>query len=519
MQSYQVRKVQSEEYSGYKRHQYIETLDEKGIRYAKRIFNRYRIEGVIEKGRFEDDIWEMTDEVRNYRFDFKADEAAYDKGAGSWTGIPAGCFTEQLKAFISLGMGKYALSTLASFLQCMKRIMAMDGSAVTRLRPRDITPQMTDFLSMASGGEPSMERICEMMEERYSAAVWKRRDPRSLGDFRDYFSFDRALRDYWEQAGSKEKTEYFPVWFWWNLTAILPLRPTEYLMTPWECLSRDGGKYILAVRRTLQKKSGHRYSYHIRDDYGLYHYQVPEKIAHAVLEYRKNTASLRKADDWSLCLPSGKGKMGYLTYSQLKTRLGSFLRRIGKPDLGIRLGDTRHLAMISLILSGGSPEICRELAGHEDIDISSHYYANIPSLIESAVYEQSHGGEPGVMFTGSLCALPPVQGKELIRTAGGWCDFPGAFEGDISECMKNYRDRGRLGECGDCIHFYPSGNPLKLKVQGEHRKAVEKDAEFLVRMIDAVRKGLGHEEEIGAAMDRLASSGQAYASCLMKGEV
>jgi len=39
--------------------------------------------------------------------------------------------------------------------------------------------------------------------------------------------------------------------------------------------------------------------------------------------------------------------------------------KIVSEEQRINLGDTRHLAMISLIASGGSPVICKELAGHD----------------------------------------------------------------------------------------------------------------------------------------------------------
>lgn len=513
MRGSQIGKVHSEECQGYRRHQYTVVLDSAGIARAETVFLKYRVEGVIMEGQFRDDIWTLTDEVRDYRFRFSVDAGAYAKGAGTWSGLTEEVFMKQVKAFVTLGLGTYALSTLLAFLTFSRKVAAMEWDDACRLRPQEIQPQMIEFLGMVDGADAAAGELCKTLEERYGAAAWKDHCPRGLSSFEDYLVFDRKQREYWERAGTEEKTEYFPVWFWWNLTAVLPLRPTEYLLTPWECLEVENGRYVLLVRRTLQKKAGHKYRYHIETDYGVYRYQVPEKLATEIFSYKEKTASRRKPGDWALCLPGRCVGKGHMEYAQLKGCLDSFLNEIGRPELSIRLGDTRHLAMASLILSGGSPEICRELAGHEDINVSSNYYSNIPSLIESAVYDRSRNAGCGAMLLGMPARIPPKGGK-LVETAGGWCDYPAAWEGEIGECMKNYKRRGMLGACEDCIHYYPGDGLLRLKIRECRKQDVSDDAAFLVRMIDAVRKGLGHEEDIDAAMARLSASGQAYAAWL-----
>ena len=87
--------------------------------------------------------------------------------------------------------------------------------------------------------------------------------------------------------------------------------------------------------------------------------------------------------------------------------------------------------MISLILSGGSPVVCRELAGHESFDISSNYYANLSTVVESIVYEKhrEHRGE--LSMEGSLRLRTAGQGV-FTEVEGGSCDFSGIREGDIS---------------------------------------------------------------------------------------
>ena len=122
-----------------------------------------------------------------------------------------------------------------------------------------------------------------------------------------------------------------------------------------------------------------------------------------IATYIEMTAAMRSEENRMLLLPSEDAHTWYMTYQQMNYRLHRFIEKeLISNDLIINLGDTRHLAMINLMLSGGSPVICRELAGHEDIDISSNYYSNLSTIVESAVYEYCHSGDQAAIFDGNL---------------------------------------------------------------------------------------------------------------------
>ena len=75
------------------------------------------------------------------------------------------------------------------------------------------------------------------------------------------------------------------------------------------------------------------------------------------------------------------------SYDCLKTTKDDFYKNVlaGKEIPVVNLGDTRHIAMMNLIISGGSPRMCMELAGHANIGISSHYYTNMAELVENQI--------------------------------------------------------------------------------------------------------------------------------------
>lgn len=297
---------------------------------------------------------------------------------------------------------------------------------------------------------------------------------------------------------------------------MLPLRATEFLLIPSDCLCHEDGKYIITIRRTLLKKRRKKITYRIRSDYEKKEYEIPEWLASEILHYQGLSMGENEPDRKTLLKPSAHGQSWYMTYGQLSHRLQKFLSKaVGSPDLKILLGDTRHLAMISLILSGGSPVICKELAGHEDIDISSNYYANLSSVIESTVYECCCSDGQGAVIDGGL-SFPLSLPSDKVRIQDGWCGFTAAAHGDVSQCKKNYGRYGRIGDCISCAHFYPDKKGLRMKIVNERKEAVDSSSEFLIRMIELVRRGNGMEEDISAALARLQNDGRKYAEALRR---
>ena len=504
--------LQSEECGGFVRCLPVRCLDGDTRLKARKCFTDYRMRGIIRNAAFEDNIWTLTDEVRNYTIDFRFDTQRFRLKAETWIGCTQQCYRECMKAYIAFQLGSYTLSYLQMMTNGMKLIAGMTKEEAETIERNDRT-HIVGFLFLIPGSNDLKDRVIETLEER----EWTLHlgAPRALADFPRYLRFNKSLDEFWTRATQKEKLFYFPVYFWWKLTAVLPLRVTEFLLTPHECLSREKGKFLLSVRRSKLKKGGRKLSYTVESDYFLQKYEIPQWLFHEILAYQEATANdAPLVSLGTLLVPERPVSSGYFTYVQLSVRLKRFYAEIlGDENCPIHAGDTRHLAMISLILSGGSPVICRELAGHESVAISSHYYANLSTIVESAVYEQCRGRREASALEGSLRfpAAPPAQ---KVRLEHGWCDVPAVARGDITECLKCYDRSGQMGKCVNCAHFYPDCPGVRLKLEHESKAAVDGDGEYLMGMIELVRKGLGYEEDIAAALLRLHNSTRRYASLL-----
>lgn len=497
---------------GYVRCLPVKKLDGETKKLALERFMDFQRNGVVRESGFYDDVWLVTDELRKHRICFGIDTESYDKNSLHWIGCTSECYKECMKAYASMLLGGMSLAGIQAVV---KDIAGMAGSGAEEViqNQKGNPCHRAAFLSLIPLGNDIRDHVIEELEG--SGTRTGKGEARRLPEFRYYLSFGRALQEYWAQADDADKQFYFPVYFWWNLTAILPLRATEFLMTPWDCIAESDGKYTLTIRRTRMKKGG-GHCYKIHEDYELHSYIIPESIFLETDWYKNAVGDKNTPGIGTLLVPDGSVPSGYFTYCQMQRRLKKFCREIlGDESYPIRLGDTRHLAMVNLILSGGSPVVCRELAGHEDIDISSHYYSNMSGVVESMILARFRGWDPSSGISGESRYYLSLPG-ERVRVSNGWCDYTDIVHGDVSECVKAYVPGGKIGDCLTCGHFYADRKGLQMKIEKAAKKAVDNDGIYLMQMVELVRKSLGYVESIDEALLRIQGSASHYGRLLAR---
>ena len=504
----------AEMFDGFERRLPIKKLDDATKSTAMERFGTYEKKGVIKGCSFEDDVWMLTDELRLVQFDFRFSHTAYEKNAREWVGCTASCFGDYMKSYVLLQLGTIGLLRLQQIIGEIKKAAVCDSENVGAEMDDKETQHLARFLSLIPDSNELRDSVIEELEARtVKLGNTKARD---LSGFKNYLEFDRRMKDFWKIADEDDKMFYFPVFFWWNLTNILPLRATEFLMTPYDCITEENGKTFIRIRRTTRKKGIRRRGYKVREDFEIFTYEIPGWMYAEIEGYKKRTEIVSRPLLDTLLVSMGPTPRGYFTYGQMKLRLSRFCRDImGDEEYPINLGDTRHLAMINLILSGGSPVICRELAGHEDINISSNYYANLSGVVESIVYEKFHGHTNRSGLTGDrkyYLSLP----EDRLRVTDGWCTSKRMLAGDVGDCVGCYHPGGSIGECRQCRYFYADRKGLQIKLQKEAKEAVNADGIYLMQMIELVRKSLGYKEDIDSAILRLRGSADHYGSLLSR---
>jgi len=509
----------------YGRRAVVHEINETVLEHAKEIFDDYKNRGVILNDGFDDNIWKLSDQTKNVGLTMIAFEETRHSTEAGWIGCAYRRYVDCVKTYITLNLGEIGLSSLREIAKIFGDIANRTIEEVTAVS--EYINHVIELLQIIPGGNAARDYVIEALEEKMAHTKNQRKGKqRDLADFNSYLKFNEIITEFWQSASKQHKLFYFPLYFWWNLTAILPLRPTEFLLTPRNCLNREN---VLTVRRTKMKGGLEKFSYRVEDDYERKQYSINDSLADELRSYLKNTEKMRGTEIQTLFLQKPHfdyvGRKVYInnryyTYVNLRTCLRYFYQEFVHPINAeleeINLGDTRHIAMANLIISGGSPTICKELAGHSDINISSHYYSNISNLVECVTLDRYRKSKStGAEIIGKSKFPLNVQ-KSWHRLSDGWCDEPSIKNGDISECLKISDERGQIGNCGHCIHYWSDTPGIRLEFLDEKagRRRVNDDSRYLIKMIEAVRKGIGYTEDIGSALLRLQRSGDHYSKCL-----
>lgn len=520
-------------------------IDLESISEARRKFFAYKEKGIVEKGLFDDESWILSDEKNRFGFDFSVQADAFRTFSGIMNISPKK-FEEYLKVFIVNNMGMLSLGTLQHIILSIKRTAyTIDNELMVNLVQADTVwaSYVEDFFSIIprAGREDAIEELLEQCEKAIDRTCFTGDGAqRSLATFESYFRFHDILKRFWTECNDvDEKLFYFPVWLWWNITGILPTRPHEFALIPRNCLEESNGKHFIALRKNRTKGTNKTKGYRIEEDYQTVKYQIPDALASEIQWYIDKTADCLDTDihtllvtethyhKWDRSVPYTSR---YFTYTNLNTCLRYFYKNIIEGKYGyyvlmekthtvlpnertieyIHLGDTRHIALINLIAEGASPVTAMVLAGHDNPEMSAHYYSNISTLIECRVHRQYKK-----MLNGDqtyALSVPRAElkvGESIPCAYNGYCYSERTRNNDFSECYKVTGPSGEMGYCPNCDYFRNTSDGFH-KADEKYTNRIASEGRMLAQIVRQVRAGRGDTEDIVNILNRLNSTAYSY---------
>lgn len=516
--------IHNDKYSFYEA---VNIMDSDTIQKSKELFEWYKQQGIIIAGEYEDRQWTMTDEVnKGMTISFQIDEVHFAQETAPKLACTCNDYKQAMRVIITSRFG-YSLRTLqsdATFLRSFANEIDV---------PTDYTQAqlLADLLTLLPGHSKFREDLQYRIDD-ISPILHTNGQQRQLAHYQSYLRFSQFLDDYWKTAKTSEKVLYFPVWFWFSVTGVLPLRATECVLTPRNCITHTENGYFLEVRRSKKKGTRQETRYHIEQDYERRKYPIPKYLAIEILEYISATKEIYRSDiDVLFCKETQFAVAGvriennqYYSYANLKQCLSYFYRNIIQTKYGytvtanrtrlddgeigvIHLGDMRHIAMVTLAVSGGSPSICKELAGHDSIEISAHYYSNLTTFLDLLGWERYREMKDspkqafGLMFSRQY----PI--------CNGYCQCEQVWNGDYRACESAVNAEGMPGSCEICKWYFP----VKTQTKQQQNMTKEKIAEALNQTctllrcaLEQLRQGCGYEDAISCILDRLAAQSRQY---------
>ncbi len=491
----------------------IDKIDEELLEESRLTFAEYKKRGIILSGEYDDQVWFLTDEIeKSVPISFALNEVHNQLSTLSLT---LGQAAVLLRVFTTLLFG-FSLSTLRNYVNGVRAFL------VTGAVPDDLgqLSALISFLNICPATEEADHIIQKLvvLREKSSPGSEKKR---SLAFYMSYIRFNEVVSSFWATAKYEERLLYFPIWFWWSITSIIPLRPLETVLTPRDCIRVEDGKYYLTLRRTKLKGTTKAVSYKLKLDYELCKYQVPADLGEIILWYINASSQTYKSDIDILFDKTTQFRFSnvsissdnHYTYENLRELLHRFSRDVVEKRFVIcsdpvnlaeneinpvKLGDARHIAMISLIMQGGSPIICQELARHSSVNMSAHYYCNIENLVDIL---GEHGFFPHTLTDNAKEVNAAIlDSHNLTPVENGVCVSQNYSKKSYEDCAKAVDENGRLGICGVCPFFVAKNGTQAMELT---KKRMKKTWILLKETVNAARDGRGGDEDIGSLLDRL----------------
>lgn len=507
-------------------YQFIRGLDETLEAEMREKFERYRRRRVILNASFDDPCWTFEDRKIRRFVDFSKLEMEYQFVIRQVLEVDPEQMELACKLYVIMQLGSRAITTIKQVINALYRLLKLlllnDVLEALRKMPVTALAQLDDLFQLFDCESESIGYIQDVLGAIELPNVGYKK--RKLAPFLSYFRFSDVMERFWKDIPEMDFVQYFPLWLWWNVTTILPLRPTEFVLTPRDCLTYDEtGQAFLTVRRTKMKKRHEPYTYNIDFDYSIHSYPIPAPLADEIETYIRRTESAPEQRTRTLFRTVNGSDFGY---SRLAELLREFFQEIvpqyytvvthcgqlAEDEIcKINLGDTRHISMISLILQGGNPTVCQELAGHEDINISYHYYGNISELVSCMTYELYRRKSRKTQTAKTLPLARPVYGKS-VEIEGGRCYSPGyVADRNVDDCLNHWSEEGLLGDCKTCKFFCPKEHAFQQRdLQAAQAEAVDLRYDYLKLVMEQVRRRKMAPSDLDRALMQLNDSVQTY---------
>lgn len=530
----------------------VETLGQQHINKAMKLFAAYKKRGIILHSYFEDDYWKFSDEYSNIGIDFTLPNVCYQRYYREIFGLSVVDINKYMKAFTLLVLGKNVLESIRQVMNDAKKLFNTDPEEIVQVsfnRPN----ALFDFIELLpTVDEFQKDKLLDALDTNAEYELSKHPEyKRDLAQFESYLRFNDLIEQYWDSnLDETDRLFVYPLYLWWRVTGILPLRPREFLLTPRDCLSEKDGNYYLTIRRNNLKGSGGVVHYNLDEDYRKENYEIPQGLYMLIEGYINLTAScednvtktLFRAEPHYQQFHHVKPYTSrFYTYVNLACCLRLFYSNVIHKKYGyeviqslgqtankslsdkeieiIHLGDTRHIAMINIILEGGTPTLAMILGGHKDIQISSHYYSNISSLIECKTYAmyRKRLGSGESMVLGKNFSAANIQTVDFLPIEeGAKCYSPNFIAGDVKDCLKVSGDYGEIGYCYRCPYYRKEDMGYFSVSNDLYKGQIEKDCNYLKATLNKCRLGLGYAEDVQQALLRLQSSSATYQHFFMQ---
>lgn len=213
----------------------------------------------------------------------------------------------------------------------------------------------------------------------------------------EILNFKDCIETFYEDSinndSIEELIEYFPIILWWDMTSIIPMRPSEFCLIKQDCIS---GNTITFPRIKQKRKNIGRE----KIEYDTL--PIPNKLIEKIKLYKKLTEKYGNSEylisfnayktlSIKLIKRNVDYESRYFSIEYLRKLLNKFYEDIFSKKYNLKIsekikpGDLRHIAIISMMLQGYDRVEIERLAGHFDINTQYSYVEHMHFWVDTEI--------------------------------------------------------------------------------------------------------------------------------------
>lgn len=224
------------------------------------------------------------------------------------------------------------------------------------------------------------------------------RNNRDLPEFKDILIFDEHITEFFRNVSNgDEHVRFYPVYLWWKLTNIIPMRVIEFLKLRKHCFEKkEDGTFWITIPRE-KKKANSPFKIDVTDTLEINSemFSIASRYIDMLENLDIHSEYLFPFDIYVRYLirprqtiGQRKGNQNRLIDKYLQRIIDDFYNEVIRDDSvnKITCGDTRHFAIMNMFLQGFNMLSIARMAGHDNLEIQQNYFSHVDHYIQSQVY-------------------------------------------------------------------------------------------------------------------------------------
>lgn len=373
----------------------------------------------------------------------------------------------------------------------------------------------------------TFKEACEFYEKIKNFSIRNNPKSREIPSYDSILKYDCLIRNFIDTGNTDLRMKYCPILIWWIISTIIPLRPSEFVLLKRNCIYKKKEKYYIHIERIKNRSDRKNYEVPIMTEF-----QIPE----ALFEFINDFIDYANEIDSSEYLVSDDFYIKQLTRNYKRNKQKITLQKFNHlfqmfekevvediyhyeiVALGaaikdnqierIRLGDTRHLAFMNMLMQGLNPLYIQRIGGHYTLEEQLSYCSHLDTFTSAKTYMLSKMlNSKNEMYYRNYSdnvdwGLKQTE-KELLGAR--FYQLPKVKDGAGRCTSTNFPTDCRCEECLFCEHFIPEKNVAQdyvAELKRNNLQNIEIKKEVLKKLL---KEQIKDEKEIGTVSRNLAA--------------